>query len=124
MDRQIPDTSLGKGLSPRAARFHFRPAVCRALRQPAKLAGGASLAKRLLAMCSSATTTAAGSHAAAGPHAAARYDHPKGHSYFRSGTKKGEPGLVFEHIFNTLLTGRVFPNDEYRKSSIIGLSGG
>ena len=53
-----------------------------------------------------------------------RYDHPKGHSYFRSGTKKGEPGLVFEHIFNTLLTGRVFPNDEYRKSSIIGLSGG
>ena len=53
-----------------------------------------------------------------------RYDHPKGHSYFRSGTKQGEPGLVFEHIFNPLLTGRVFPNDEYRKSSIIGLSGG
>ena len=49
------------------------------------------------------------------------YDPPKGHSYFRSGKKKGSPGLVFEHIFQTMLTGRVFPNDEYRKSSIIGL---
>ncbi len=47
------------------------------------------------------------------------YDPPKGHSYFRSGKKKGSPGLVFEHIFQTMLTGRVFPNDEYRKSSII-----
>ena len=50
------------------------------------------------------------------------YDPPKGHSYFRSGTKKGEPGLVFTHIFRTMLSGRVFPNDEFRKSSIIGLS--
>lgn len=49
------------------------------------------------------------------------YDPPKGHSYFRSGKKKGEPGLVFEHIFRTMLGGRVFPSDEYRKSSIIGL---
>ncbi len=49
------------------------------------------------------------------------YDPPMGHSYFRSGTKKGEPGLVFKHIFQTLLSGRVFPNDEFRKSSIIGL---
>lgn len=49
------------------------------------------------------------------------YDPPKGHSYFRSGKKKGEPGVVFEHIFQTLLTGRVFPNDEFRKSTILGL---
>jgi len=49
------------------------------------------------------------------------YDPPKGHSYFRSGRKKGEPGVVFDHIFETLLTGRVFPNDEFRKSSILGL---
>lgn len=47
------------------------------------------------------------------------YDPPKGHSYFRSGEKKGNPGVVFEHIFHTLLTGRVFPSDEYRKSSIL-----
>ena len=45
----------------------------------------------------------------------------KGHSYFRSGTKKGEPGKVFEHIFATLLRGRVYPDkkDEFRKTSII-----
>jgi esterase/lipase superfamily enzyme len=50
------------------------------------------------------------------------YDPPKGHSYFRSGKRKGEPGLVFKHIFQTLVTGRVFPSDEYRKSTILGLS--
>lgn len=49
------------------------------------------------------------------------YDFPKGHSYFRSTKKKGEPGVVFNHIFETLLTGRVFPSDEYRKSSILSL---
>jgi len=47
------------------------------------------------------------------------YDPPKGHSYFRSGKKKGEPGKVFEHIWGTLMTGRVFPDDEGRRSSII-----
>lgn len=52
------------------------------------------------------------------------YDPPKGHSYFRSGTKKGRPGVVFEHIFATLLSGRVFPADETRKSSILQLGGG
>lgn len=51
------------------------------------------------------------------------YDPPKGHSYFRSGKKKGEPGVVFDHIFETLLTGRVFPSDEFRKSSILALPG-
>lgn len=47
------------------------------------------------------------------------YDKPKGHSYFRSGRKKGEPGLVFEHIFQCLISGRVFPQDEFRRSTII-----
>jgi esterase/lipase superfamily enzyme len=49
------------------------------------------------------------------------YDPPKGHSYFRSGKKQGEPGVVFDHIFATVLTGRVFPSDEFRKSSILAL---
>jgi esterase/lipase superfamily enzyme len=35
------------------------------------------------------------------------YDKPKGHSYFRSGKKSGEPGIVFNHIFNALITGRI-----------------
>lgn len=47
------------------------------------------------------------------------YDKPKGHSYFRSGTRKGVPGEVFNHIFSCLVSGRVFPEDEYRRSSII-----
>jgi len=47
------------------------------------------------------------------------YDFPKGHSYFRSGKIKGEPGLVFEHIFSCLQTGRVFPEDEVRRSLIV-----
>ncbi len=49
------------------------------------------------------------------------YDRPIGHSYFKSGKKKGEPGEVFEHIFSCLLSGRVFPNEEERRSSIIHL---
>jgi len=43
----------------------------------------------------------------------------KGHSYFRSGRKKGQPGLVFEHIFSCIESGRVFPEDEKRRSTII-----
>ncbi len=49
------------------------------------------------------------------------YDKPKGHSYFRSGTRKGTPGEVFNHIFSCLLSGRVFPEDEHRRSSIVNL---
>lgn len=49
------------------------------------------------------------------------YDKPKGHSYFRSGSKKGEPGNVFKHIFSCLLSGRVYPDDEDRRSSIVHL---
>ena len=52
------------------------------------------------------------------------YDKPKGHSYFRSGSRKGTPGRVFKHIFECLLSGRVFPEDEFRRSTIIKLRGG
>jgi esterase/lipase superfamily enzyme len=48
-----------------------------------------------------------------------KYDMPKGHSYFRSGKKKGTPGVVFDHIFETIVSGRVFPQDEQRRTSII-----
>lgn len=47
------------------------------------------------------------------------YDNPKGHTYFRSGIVAGKPGLVFEHIFDTLLSGRVFPEEEFRRTTII-----
>ncbi len=46
------------------------------------------------------------------------YDFPKGHSYFRSDAS-GRPGKVFEHIFETLMQGRVFPEDEHRRTVII-----
>lgn len=49
------------------------------------------------------------------------YDSPKGHSYFLSGTKKGTAGAVFKHIFSCLMSGRVFPEDEHKRSSIIKL---
>lgn len=47
------------------------------------------------------------------------YDNPKGHSYFRSGKRKGAPGEVFKHIYSCMQSGRVFPEDEFRRSSII-----
>ncbi|WP_260292809.1 alpha/beta hydrolase [Sedimenticola hydrogenitrophicus] len=47
------------------------------------------------------------------------YDNPKGHTYFRSGIVAGKPGLVFEHIFEALLSGRVFPDEEFRRTTII-----
>ena len=47
------------------------------------------------------------------------YDTPKGHSYFRSGRETGKPGLVFKHIFETLRVGRAYPDDEFRRTSII-----
>lgn len=44
-----------------------------------------------------------------------RYDFPKGHSYFLD-DDNGNVGLVFEHLFNTIKTGRVFvDNTEHRK---------
>lgn len=47
------------------------------------------------------------------------YDRTKGHSYFRSGRTYGQPGLVFDHIYSCLKSGRVFPQDETRRSTII-----
>lgn len=47
------------------------------------------------------------------------YDYPKGHTYFRSGREPHKPGLVFDHIFSCILSGRVFPEDEARRSTII-----
>ena len=47
------------------------------------------------------------------------YDRPTGHSYFRSGRTKGQPGLVFEHLFSALTSGRVFPDEEFRRTTII-----
>ncbi|MDX7857969.1 alpha/beta hydrolase [Aeromonas caviae] len=47
------------------------------------------------------------------------YDNPKGHSYYLGDKIKGVPGLVFEHIYGCLKTGRVFPEDEQRRSTII-----
>ena len=47
------------------------------------------------------------------------YDNPKGHSYFLSGRIDGQPGRVFEHIFAALTSGRVFPDEEYRRTTII-----
>ena len=47
------------------------------------------------------------------------YDMPKGHSYFRSGNEKGAPGKVFDHTWGTLMTERVYPEDESRRTSII-----
>lgn len=47
------------------------------------------------------------------------YDDPKGHTYFLNGRTETMPGLVFEHIYGCLKTGRVFPEDEQRRSTII-----
>jgi hypothetical protein len=49
------------------------------------------------------------------------YDPPKGHSYFRSIPKTKKPGVVFEHIYQKIASGRVFPDDETRKSSVLRL---
>jgi esterase/lipase superfamily enzyme len=46
-------------------------------------------------------------------------DKPKGHSYFRSGRRRGTAGKVFNHIYDCLKNGRVYPDDEFRRSSII-----
>jgi len=48
-----------------------------------------------------------------------RYDRPKGHSYFGYGTRKGSAGEVFKHIFSCLEVGRVFPDDEQKRETVI-----
>ncbi|MEM6676766.1 MAG: alpha/beta hydrolase [Pseudomonadota bacterium] len=49
-----------------------------------------------------------------------RYDPPVGHSYFTVGTRAGQSGSVFEHIFQCIEKGRVFPDDPDKRSSILG----
>ncbi|MEO1313653.1 MAG: alpha/beta hydrolase [Pseudomonadota bacterium] len=47
------------------------------------------------------------------------YDNPTGHSYFLGGKSAGDDGAVFHHIFDCLLSGRVFPQDEDRRATIL-----
>lgn len=47
-----------------------------------------------------------------------QYDMPKGHSYFLE-DKNGNPGKVFEHLFNTIKTGRVDANDLEKRKHIL-----
>lgn len=47
------------------------------------------------------------------------YDDPIGHTYFRFGATQGQPGKVFNHIFETILSGRVFPKDQAKRTTII-----
>jgi len=47
-----------------------------------------------------------------------RYDYPKGHSYFLD-DGNNEAGLVFEHLFNTIKTGRVSVDDELNRKHIL-----
>ncbi|WP_078122073.1 alpha/beta hydrolase [Thiosocius teredinicola] len=47
------------------------------------------------------------------------YDPLKGHSYFRSSRRKGSAGKVFDHIFECLVSGRVFPENEHQRSTVI-----
>ncbi len=47
-----------------------------------------------------------------------KYDKPKGHSYFLE-DEKGNIGDVFEHIFNSIKTGRVKVDDEINRRHIL-----
>ncbi|WP_310600232.1 glycoside hydrolase family protein [Desulfobulbus sp.] len=47
------------------------------------------------------------------------YDAAKGHSYFRSGRTPGRGGVVFDHIFECLRTGRVLLDDPQRRTMIL-----
>ena len=47
------------------------------------------------------------------------YDNPKGHSYFRSGRTPGKAGVVFNHIFACLQTGRVFLEDPEQRLTVL-----
>jgi len=46
------------------------------------------------------------------------YDMPKGHSYFLE-DNKGKPGKVFEHLFQTIKTGRVLVDDQEGRTHIL-----
>lgn len=47
-----------------------------------------------------------------------QYDKPKGHSYFLEDAA-GSPGIVFEHIFDTIKTGRVSVSDVAGRKHIL-----
>jgi esterase/lipase superfamily enzyme len=47
-----------------------------------------------------------------------KYDEPKGHSYFLD-NGKGKPGVVFEHIFNSIESGRVDVDDRPNRRHIL-----
>ena len=47
------------------------------------------------------------------------YDPQKGHTYFRSGEVPGRPGIVFEHIFASIITGRIFPMEENKRKLVL-----
>ncbi len=47
------------------------------------------------------------------------YDTPKGHSYFTDAATPGKPGMVFNHIFQCMKSGRVFPDDPLQRSIIL-----
>lgn len=47
-----------------------------------------------------------------------KYDRPKGHSYFLE-DKDGKIGKVFEHLFNTIKTGRVEVDNENKRKHIL-----
>lgn len=48
-----------------------------------------------------------------------KYDTPTGHNYFRFGRRKGQSGLVFNHIFQCIEVGRVFPDDPHQRSIVM-----
>lgn len=47
-----------------------------------------------------------------------KYDSPKGHSYFLN-DEKNKIGKVFEHMFNTIQSGRVFVEDQDNRKHIL-----
>lgn len=47
------------------------------------------------------------------------YDSPKGHSYFTYDKSGRSAGLVFEHMFNSIATGRVLVDDAIRRATIL-----
>lgn len=49
-----------------------------------------------------------------------RYDSPKGHSYFLE-DDNGKPGAVFEHIFNSIKTGRVQVDDVINRKKVLDI---
>lgn len=47
-----------------------------------------------------------------------KYDKPKGHSYFLS-DENGNIGTVFEHMYNTMKSGRVYVDDKENRKHIL-----